>query len=131
QERELVDVEVEPPPRDRDDQAEADHDLRGRDRHHRERKDLTVTVAVVARERNQSKVRPVQHDLEREQYDQRAAPEQHAERARREEDRRDGEVPGDIGTLHWVCSSRECSPRMTPPTAAISSTTEVISNASR
>ena len=56
------------------------------------------------------------------------------------------EVPGDVRALHappgspglarrWPSSSspqrRACAPRTTPPTAAISSTTEVISKASR
>ena len=42
----------------------------------------------------------VQHDLEREQDDQRAAAQQHAERAGREQERGDREVPGDVGPDH-------------------------------
>src|SRR5205814_734779 len=76
-----------------------------------------------------------------EEHDQRTASEQHAERAGREEERRDGEVPGDVGARHQRGeastpegspeSRREWLPRMTPPTAATSSTIEVISKASR
>src|SRR5207253_4643370 len=76
----------------------------------------------------------VQHQLEREQDDQRAAPQQHSERPGREHERRHTQIPGDVGTLHSSASScrrRACAPRTTPPTAAISSTTEVVSKASR
>src|SRR5206468_307482 len=121
----------------RDDQAEADDDLGRRDRHHGEREDLAVGVPERAREADQREVRPVQHDLEREQDDQRAAAEQDAERADPEQDRRHGEVPRDIRSLHSGASSgspgwswREWPPRITPPTAATSRTIEVISNAS-
>ena len=74
------------PARHRDDQAQADDDLGGGDRHHRQREDLAVALRVVARERDQGEVRPVEHDLEREQDDQRAAPDQDAERAGAEEE---------------------------------------------
>ena len=128
------------------------HDLGGGDSHHGEREDLAVAVADVARERDQGEVRPVQHDLEREQDDQDVAPDQHAERARPEEERGDPEVPGDAGSAIASTSSRSdsdsdsarcmcaeavavarrvCAPRMTPPTAATSSTIDVISKASR
>src|SRR5262249_31268303 len=116
------------------DQAEAHDHLRGRHRHHGEREDLTVTLGVVPRERDQGQVRPVEHDLEREQHDQRAAPDQDAERAGAEEEGGDAEVPDDVWARHWPAPSTGCSregePRITPPTAAISSTIEVISNAS-
>src|SRR5688500_4946072 len=129
---EAVDVEDELAPRHGDDDPEADDDLRGRDCHHGEREDLAVVVAVLARERDQREVRGVEHDLEREQHDQRAAPQQHAERPDREEDRRDDEVPGRVGTHQAASSSASSSrvrvPRMTPPTAATSSTIDVISN---
>ena len=80
----------------------------------------------------------VEHDLEREQDDQRAAAQQHAERADREQQRRRREVPGELGARSSAASSRrrlglgrERIPRTTPPTAATSSTIDVISNASR
>src|ERR1700757_3385405 len=130
QDRELVDVEGEPPPVDRDDEAEADDDLGRGDRHHGEREDLTGAVPPVARERDQREVAAVEHDLEREQHDDRVAPDEDAERSRPEEERGDAEVPGDPGAEHYA-ALRVCEPRMTPPTAAMSSTIEVISNASR
>src|SRR5207237_4562015 len=112
--------------------AEADDHLRGGDRHHREGEHLAVERSVVARERDQREVRPVQHDLEREQHDQRAPPDHHAERADREQERRDGDVPGDVGPAHCArVPSRAWLPRTTPPTAAASRTIEVISKASR
>src|SRR5690242_19914505 len=151
---ELVDVEVEPPPVHRDDQPEAYDDLGSRDRHHREREDLPAHVRVVAREGDESEVRAVEHDLDREQDDQRAPPEHHAERPDREQERRDGDVPGEVRAHHvaqyslsmtsvalgcavaigyvvFGSSSRAWLPRMTPPTAAASSTIDVTSNASR
>ncbi len=77
----------------------------------------------------------VQHDLEREQHDQRAAADEHAERAGREQERGDDQVTGDVRPEHRPSLRRgsacEWLPRITPPTAATSSTTEVISNASR
>ena len=132
-----VDVERQLAPAHRDDQPEADDDLGGGDGHHGEREDLAVDAAVQARERDQGEVRGVEHDLEREQHDQRAAPQEHARRADREEDRGDDEVPGDVRAVTSApghrapCSARVCVPRTTPPTAATSSTIEVISNASR
>src|SRR5262245_28172179 len=134
--REAVDVEREPPAVDRDDEAEADAHLRGGHRHHREREDLAGAVVRVAREGDQGEVRSVQHDLEREQDDDRVAADQHAERADREQERGDADVPGDVRAHHPRLASscwerRVCEPRMTPPTAAISRTTDVISNASR
>ena len=84
-------------PRHRDDETEADRDLRGGDRHHREREDLAVEVALLPRERDEREVRRVQHDLEREEHDQRAAPQHHSERADSEQDRRDDQVPADVG----------------------------------
>src|SRR2546423_797909 len=133
----LVDVEVEVAPGDRDDQPEADHDLRRGDGHDGERENLSCTAAVVARERDQGEVGAVQHDLEREQHDQRAAAKEDAERPGGEEERRDGEVPGDLRaedrdhSAFPPASFRECEPRMTPPIAATRSTIDVISKASR
>src|SRR5581483_4692602 len=76
----------------------------------------------------------VEHDLEREQHDQRAPPQHHADGADPEQDARHGEVPGDVrpdhSTLEPVFSTVRI-PSTTPPTAATSSTTEVISKASR
>ena len=132
---ELVDVEVEVAPGHRDDQAEPDDDLGGRDGHHGQREDLAVTASVEAGERDQGEVRAVEHELEREQHDQRAAADQHAERSREEQERRDAEVPDDRRAVHSSASANGCSrewlPRITPPTAATSRTIEVISNASR
>src|SRR5207237_9335471 len=132
--RQLVDVERQAAARHRHDQPEADDDLGGGDGHDGEREDLPVALAVVARGGDQGQVGAVQHDLEREEDDQRAAPDQHAERTGREEEGGDGEVPADLGALHlerlassWA-APREWAPRMTPPTAATSSTIEVISN---
>src|SRR5207245_11074809 len=78
--------------------------------------------------------RAVEHDLEREQDDQRVAPQEHAERAGREQERGDGQVPHHVRAEHQCCTSpgrRAWWPRMTPPTAATSSPIEVISKASR
>ena len=61
-----------------------------------EREDLPVAVVEVAREGDQREVRAVEHDLEREQDDQRVAPEQHAECADAEQEAGDAEVPGDV-----------------------------------
>src|SRR5262249_36735350 len=97
--------------------------------------------AVLAREADQREVRAVQHDLEREQHDQRAAAQEDAERARREQERRDREVPGDVRAGHQSGGAsvlagspvrrREWLPRRPPPTAATSRTIDVISKASR
>src|SRR5439155_7436084 len=71
--RELVDVQHELPPVHGHDQAEADDDLGGGDGHHGEREHLPVEVPMVPREGDEGQVGPVQHDLEREQDDQRAS----------------------------------------------------------
>ncbi len=63
------------------------------------------SVAGLARERDEGEVPGVQHDLEREQDDQRAAPREHAERADREEHDRDDEVGGDAGPEHDASST--------------------------
>src|SRR2546423_957716 len=70
----------------RHEQAKPDDGRGGPDRHHREREDLAVAVPVVAREGDQRQVRSVEHDLEREQDDQWAAPDQDPERPRAEEE---------------------------------------------
>src|SRR5436309_3462498 len=120
---ELVHVEVEPPPRHRDDQAEPVDDLGGGDRHHGQRKDLPVSAAVVSCEGDQGQVRTVEHDLEREQDDQRAPANQDAEVACAEQEGGDAEVPDDVGADHCsTLDSLEWLPRITPPTAAIRST---------
>src|SRR5207302_4363987 len=126
----------ETPAVDRDHEAEPDAHLGGGDRHDREREDLAGAVVRVTRERDQGEVAAVEHDLEREQDDDRVAAHEHAERARSEEERGDAEVPGDAGTAQDAdASSPErrcvCDPRKTPPTAATSSTIDVISKASR
>ena len=96
----LVDVEGHAAPGHRDDEPEPDRDLGRGDGHHREREDLAVEVTLLARERDQGEVRRVQHDLEREEDDQRAAPEHHPERADPEQHRRDDQVPADAGAVH-------------------------------
>src|SRR5579862_9020703 len=122
---------------DRDHETEPDAHLRRGDGHHREREDLAGSVAGVPRERDQRKVRAVQHDLERKQDDQRVAPDEYAQRSDAEEQCGDTEVPGDRRAEHQLTDAsscwlrRVCEPRITPPTAAMSRTIDVISNASR
>ena len=58
-------------------------------RHDDEREHLPGVVAPVARERDQRQVARVQHDLDRQQQDQRAAAGEHAVEADPEQDRRD------------------------------------------
>src|SRR4051794_1804466 len=70
----LVDVDRQPPAVQRDDQAEADGDLAGRDDHDDEREHLALEVAVRAREGDQREVGRVEHELEREQHDERVLP---------------------------------------------------------
>src|SRR5205823_7020035 len=94
-----------------------------------------AVVADVPREGDQRQVRAVEHDLEREQNDQRTSPDQHAQGADREQHGGDQQVGGEVRSGHGCASltSSSCGrvPRMTPPTAATSSTTEVISKARR
>ena len=52
---------------------------------------------MLARERDQGEVRAVQHDLEREEHDQRATPEHDSERPDPEERRGDDQIPADAG----------------------------------
>ena len=127
----LVDVECDPAPRHCDDQPEAHGDLPGRDGHHGEREDLAVERSRLARERDEREVPGVEHDLEREQDDQRAPPKHHAHRPRREQDPRDDEIPADAGTVYVALSFSRVVPSTTPPTAATRRTMEVISKASR
>src|SRR5438874_1628753 len=129
--RERVDVERQIPAVERHHEAEPDADLRGRDCHHGQREDLARAVVPVARERDQREVAGVEHQLEREQHDERVAADEDAERADPEQDGGDRDVPGDVRAVHQVAALRVCEPRITPPTAAMSKTTEVISNASR
>ena len=81
-------------------QPEADDGLGGRHDHDGEREDLAGPVARVAREGDQGEVARVQHDLEREQHDERAAADEDAEGARCEEQDRDDEVRGDARAGH-------------------------------
>jgi hypothetical protein len=97
---EPVDVKRDVLAVERDDQAEPHDHLRGRDGHHGQRKDLTVAVVQVAREGDQGKVRPVQHDLQREEDDERVAPEQDSERADAEQEAGNAEVPGGTRPHH-------------------------------
>src|SRR3954471_8142873 len=135
--RKPVDVERKAAPMDRDDEPESHAHLRCGDCHYGEREDLSGAVVRVPREGDQREIGPVQHDLEREQDDQRVTADEHAERTNCEKERGDAEVPGDPRPVHdcTLASStwlrRVWEPRMTPPTAATSSTIEVISNASR
>src|SRR4030095_3825731 len=85
-------------------------------------------TAESAAEADQGEIRSVQHDLQREEDDQRATPDEHTEGSDREQQGRDSQVPGDVGAVHQA--SRPL-PRTTPPTAAASRTIEVISKASR
>src|SRR5688500_13973546 len=158
--RRAVGVERDVPSGHGDDQPESDDDLGRRDGHHRERKDLPVERVVLARERDEREVRRVQHQLQREEDDERVAAEEHSERADGEETSRDCEIPGDVRAQHlcplppalrrsWhkvgtdttqvpgtcsIAAGHEassstrlaCAPRMTPPTAATSSTIDVI-----
>src|SRR5215831_6815966 len=153
----LVHVDRQVAAVDRHDHAEPDADLAGGDDHHDDRQDLPVAVPPHAREGDQSEVRPVEHQLQAKQHDQRIAPRHHAEGAGAEDDGRDGQVPGDAhrvrpptpsaivpvpsgrasGSGAYSISSRSSSipPRRrastTPPTAAISSSIELTSNTSR
>ena len=73
----------------------------------------------------------VQHQLEREQHDERVAPDEDAERADPEQDRRRARCTRRRWDRPSAPPSVACEPRITPPTAATSRTTEVISKASR
>src|SRR5205807_9697425 len=75
-----------------------------------------------------------------EQDDQRASAQEHAQRSGGEQAGGDRQVPGNVRARHQSGGAsvladslerREWLPRMTPPTAATSSTIDVISNASR
>src|SRR5262245_2281676 len=79
--RELVDVERESLASHRDDEAEPDAYLGCGDGHDRDREHLAVAVAPVAREADEGEIAAVEHDLEREKDDQRAASEHHADSA--------------------------------------------------
>src|ERR1043166_8617217 len=133
--RQPVDVERELLAVDRDDESEPDADLRRGDRHHGQAEDLPGAVREMPREGDEREVPAVQHQLEREQDDERVAADEHAERADPEKDRRDREIPRGAWTAHdstvAVSTRRVWAPRITPPTAAMSSTIEVISNARR
>src|SRR5205085_2780715 len=78
---ERVDDELETAAIQGDYEAQPDAHLRRGDGHHRKREDLARAVRDVPREGDQREIRAVQHDLEREQDDQRISPDQHAERA--------------------------------------------------
>src|SRR5919109_4101371 len=91
-----VDVERHAATRHRHDQPEPDRDLAGSDGHDREREHLAVQRPLLSRERDKRQVAGVQHDLEREQHDERASPEHHSHRPSGEEDSRDDQVPAGI-----------------------------------
>src|SRR5438067_9655376 len=113
--RERVDVERQVPAVERHNEAEPDADLRGRDCHHGEREDLARAVVPVARERDQREVAGGQHQLEREQHDERVAAGEEAERADPEQHGGDRDVPGDVRAVHQVVALGVCDPRITPP----------------
>src|ERR1700754_1992055 len=157
----LIDVDRQPAPEQRDDETEADRDLTGRDDHDDQREDLPAHVAVVARERDERQVGGVEHQLEAQQDDERVAAREHAGDADAEDQRRDHQVPGDAHRFAGPPASSIVSPgasdavrspprsrspteisrgsarperrraRMTAPTAAISSSSDAISNATR
>src|SRR5439155_26327090 len=132
---EAVDVQRNALAVQRNDQAKPDDNLGGCDGHHGQREYLPVAVVQVASEGDEGEVSSVEHDLEREQDDERVAADQHAERAHAEQEAGDGQIPRSARSHHSDGTSsavvRECAPRMTPPIAATSSTIEVISKASR
>src|SRR5580765_3470693 len=113
-----VDVQREAPPRHGDDQPQADDDLGRGDRHDGDREHLSRLLAVVTRERDQCEVAAVEHDLQREQDDQRRAAEQHAERADREQDRADRDVPGDVRPEHRPLPSQVTKCHQARPASA-------------
>ena len=84
--KEPVDVELSLAAGHRDDDPQADHDLGRGDAHHDQCEDLPGVVAPVAREGDQGQVARVQHQLDREQQDQRAAPREDAEQPDAEDD---------------------------------------------
>src|SRR5207244_3145280 len=141
--------------------AEADAHLARGHGHHDWREDLPVAGSPHAREGDQREVRAVEHQLEAQQDHERVAPRHHAERAEREDDRGDREVPGDIhrggptpsaivpleggsgsssGASPASGSAASSAPprpppwrpaRTTAPTAAMSSRNEATSNTTR
>src|SRR5688500_5434365 len=157
----LVDVDRQPAAEDRHDQAEADGDLTGGDDHHDQREDLAVAVAVHAGEGHEREVGAVEHQLQAEQDHERVAPHEHAAGADREDQRRDDQVPLHAhrcgsppasiivpagASIRVPASPRMTSApeisrgssrplrrraRMTAPTAAISSSSEATSKATR
>ena len=119
---------------DRDDEAEPDADLRGGDRHHGEREDLArAVVRSGARARSARGCRAFSISSSESSTIERVAADEHAERADPEQERRRARCtrrrsgrPSGRRPLRVVCE-----PRITPPTAAMSKTTDVISKASR
>src|SRR5262249_50699613 len=96
---------------------------------------LPSEATLVAGHGDQGEIPAVQHDLQREQDDQRAPADEDADGARHEQDGGDDEVGGDVRASHPLsdpqCSRRADDPSTTPPTAATSRMIEVTSNASR
>src|SRR4051794_6333182 len=157
----LIDVDRQPPPVQRDDQAEADGDLAGGHDHHDQREDLAVAVAVHARERDQREVGRVEHELQAEEDHERVAPDEHAAGPDREDQGRHDEVPVEAhrfasppasiivpagASIRVPASPRMTSEteisrgssrplrrraRITAPTAAMSSSSDAISNTTR
>src|SRR5215213_1319309 len=157
----LVDVDREPATEDRHDQAEADGHLAGGDDHDDQREHLSVPVPVHARERDEREVGRVEQQLDAEQDHERVAPHEHAGDPDREDQRRDDEVPLHAhrcgsppasimvprgASIRVPASPRMTSAteisrgssrplrrraRMTAPTAAISSSSDAASKATR
>src|SRR5579862_1660891 len=104
QRRQRVDVEGHPAAGQRDHEAEPDDHLGRGHRHDDQREDLARGLAHLARERDQRQVAGVQHDLDREQQHDRAAPGEHAEQTDPEQHRRDADEPLDADVHQCLTS---------------------------
>src|SRR5690554_1057975 len=87
---------------DRHDDRQPDDHLGGRDDHDEERHHLAREVAVHPRERHERQVGRVEHELDAHEDDDRVAPDEHGQRADREQDRGEHEV---VREVHRTCSS--------------------------
>src|SRR5690606_28546301 len=99
-------------PEDGHDDRQADHDLRGGHHHHEEGDDLTVQVAVHAGERDERKVRRVQHQLDAHEHHERVAAPEHADGADGGQDRRERQV---VLQTHEPASPSPFFPPAPPP----------------
>ena len=121
-----------------DDEAQPDDDLGRGNRHHGEREDLPVERSVLAGKGDQREVGRVQHQLERDKMisglrrrSTPSAPTVKRKAAMARYQRRTPRAPASGRCPSLLRKRRAWLPRMTPPTAATSSTIDVISNASR